>query len=299
MGVPVALRQGGEWGEAPRPATAAALILQLLSRDPKAFQRVVAPRLHLNSRSRLSGRLRKKHEQGKSWLLTLKEYRSINKALSMELLCASLLANLDSPERVASLCCSDGGAPYNFAPAGLPDLTADYAPSIRLVAEVSAKADASLEFQERQFEQALRHAEAERKRREADVVYALIVNRGDFGGDAELQRHYASFAHANNLTPDSGVRLVPISGKDLSDALLKLSRRHPEDGMHFSSEALFNCFDQIIGDLLLPKPRSGPGWMAELLVRYAWDDWGWGGGGGGSAPPSPAARRRPSGPGPH
>ena len=297
MGVPVALRQGGEWAESPQPATASALILQLLSKDPKVFQRVVAPILHLKSRSSLSDRLRKKHERGKSWLLTLKEYRSINKALSMELLCASLLANLDSPERVASMCCSDGGAPYNFAPAGLPDLTADYAPSIRLVAEVSAKADASLEFQKRQFEQALRHAEAERKRREADVVYALIVNRGDFGGDAELQRHYASFVRANNLTPDSGVRLVPISGKDLSDALLQLSKRHPEDGMRFSSEALFNCFDQIIGELLLPKPRSGLGWMAKLLVRCAWDDWGWGG--GGSAPPSPAARRRPSGPGPH
>ena len=296
MGVPVALRQGSEWAEAPQPATAAALILQLLSKDPKAIQRTVAQRLILNSRSRLSVRLRKKHEHGKSWLLTLKEYRNINKALSMELLCASLLANLDSPDRVASLCCSDGGTPYNFAPAGLPDLTAGYAPSVCLVAEVSAKADASLEFQKCQFEQALRHAKEELAARKAKTVYALIVNRGDFGGSAELQRHCASFVRENNLAPDGDVRLVPISGKDLSDALLKLSKRHPKAGMRFSPEALFNCFDQIIDGLRQPTPPSKPGWMADLIVRCAWDAWGWR---GGSPPSSSAARRRTSGPGPH
>ena len=105
------------------PATAAALLRQLLSKDPRAIGRTIAPSLKLDSRSRLSSRLRRPPQ----WLLTLKEYRSINKALSMELLCASLLAHLNSAESVVSLCCSDGGTPYNFAPAGLPDLTAEYA----------------------------------------------------------------------------------------------------------------------------------------------------------------------------
>lgn len=277
------------------PATAAALLRQLLSKNPRSIARTIAPSLKLNSRSRLSKRLRRPQQRSGKWLLTLKEYRSINKALSMELLCASLLAHLNSAESVVSLCCSDGGTPYNFAPAGLPDLTAEYAQDIRLVAEVSAKADAGLEFQQGQLEQALRHAYGELESSGADFVYALVVNRGDFGGDRKLQRRYASFVSKNELALDGPVRLVPMSGNDLAAVLMNLSERHPKDGMQFSSEALFNGFDQIINGLLQPTPPSKPGWMAELLVRSAWDDWGRGD--GGPPPPPSAPRRRSSGPG--
>ena len=294
MAVPVELRQGGEWGRCPAPATAAALLRQLLSKDPRAIGRTIAPRLKLNSRSRLSRRLRSPRQRGDRWLLTLKDYRSINKALSMELLCASLLAHLNSAESVVSLCCSDEGTPYNFAPAGLPDLTAEYAPDIRLVAEVSAKADAGLEFQQGQLEQALRHAYDELALGGADSVYALVVNRGDFGGDRELQRRYASFVSTNGLTLDGPVRLVPMSGNDLAAVLMSLSERHPEDGMGFSPAALFNGFDQIIHGLLQSEPPSKPGWMAKLLVSSARGDWGWS---GGTPPPPAAPRRSPSGPG--
>ena len=284
MTAPVELRQGDEWGGCPAPATAAALLRQLLSKDPRAIGRTIAPSLKLDSRSRLSSRLRRPPQ----WLLTLKEYRSINKALSMELLCASLLAHLNSAESVVSLCCSDGGTPYNFAPAGLPDLTAEYAPGIRLAAEVSAKADAGLELQQGQLEQALRHAYGELESSGADFVYALVVNRGDFGGDRKLQRRYASFVSENELAPDGPVKLVPVSGNDLAAVLMNLSEQHPEEGMQFSSEALFNGFDQIINGLLQPTPPSEPGWMAELLVRSAWGEWGLGGGGGSPPPPDPS-----------
>ena len=295
MTAPVELRQGDEWGRCPAPATAAALLRQLLSKDPRAVGRTIAPRLKLNSRSRLSKRLRRPQQRSGKWLLTLKEYRSINKALSMELLCASLLAHLNSAESVVSLCCSDEGTPYNFAPAGLPDLTAEYAPDIRLVAEVSAKADAGLEFQQGQLEQALRHANDELALGGADFVYALVVNRGDFGGDRELQRRYASFVSTNGPTLDGPVRLVPMSGNDLAAVLMSLSERHPEDGVGFSPAALFNGFDQIIHGLLQSEPPSTPGWMAKLLVSSALGDWGWDD--GGPPPPPSAPRRRPSGPG--
>ena len=48
------------------------------------------------------------------------------------------------PEQIRGL--GYGVKPYNFAPAGLPDLTAEYEPSVRLIAEVSAKSDANMEF---------------------------------------------------------------------------------------------------------------------------------------------------------
>ena len=205
----------------------------------------------------------------------------------MELLCASLPAHLNGAERVDSLCCPDGGTPCNFAPAGLPDLTAECAPSVRLVAEVSAKADANREFQQKQLGRALRHTDDRLALGGADVVYALVVNRGEFGRDRALQKQYASFVLANGLAPDGPVRLVPMSGNDLAAALMNLSKRHPQAGMRFSPKALFNGFDQIINGLLQPTPPSKPNWMAELLVRSAWGDWGWG---GGTPPP-------PSGPG--
>ena len=223
-------------------------------------------------------------ERDDRWLLTVKDYRNINKALSMELLCGPLLAHLDDPGGVVSLCCSEAGQPYNFAPSRLPDLTAEYAPAFRLVAEVSAKSDVNLEFQRDQLDQALRHVQDELARGGVEVVYALVVNRGNFGGDPELQKLYASFASENHLAPDGPVRLVPISGNDLAAVLMNLSERHPEDRMLFSSDALLHGFNQIINALLQSELPSKPGWMAELLVRSAWDDWGWG---GGSPPPRP------------
>ena len=284
MSVPVELRQGGEWGGRLAPATAAGLLLQLLHKNPKALERVIAPGLRLHSRSGLSGRLRGAQQRDDRWLLTIKDYRSINKALSMELLCGSLLAYLDDPSGVVSLCCSDRGRPYNFAPAGLPDLTAEYDPHIRLVAEVSAKSDASAEFQLSQLDQALRHAQDELDAGGVEVVYALVVNRGDFGGDPELQSQYASFVAEQGLVADGPIRLVPMSGNDLASVLMNLSERHPEDGMLFSSDALLHGFNQIINALLQSELPSKPGWMAELLVRSAWGDWGWS---GGSPPPPP------------
>ena len=111
------------------------------------------------------------------------------------------------------------------------------------MAEVSAKADAGLELQQGQLEQALRHAYGELESSGADFVYALVVNRGDFGGDPKLQGQYASFVSENELALDGPVRLVPMSGNDLAAVLMKLSERHPKDGMRFSPEALFNGFD--------------------------------------------------------
>ena len=260
--------------------------MQLLHKNPKALERVTAPGLRLHSRSGLSGRLRGAQQRDDRWLLTIKDYRSINKALSMELLCGSLLAHLDDPSGVVSLCCSDRGRPYNFAPAGLPDLTAEYAPHIRLVAEVSAKSDASAEFQLSQLDQALRHAQDELDAGGVEVVYALVVNRGDFGGDPELQKQYASFVAEKELTLDGPVRLVPMSGNDLAAVLINLSEHPPEAGMGFSSAALQHGFNEIIIALLQPEPPATPGWMAELLVRNAWGDWGWDDG----SPPSSGLR---------
>ena len=292
MAVPVELRQGGEWGGLPTAATTAALLLQLVRRNPKAFRDIVR-RLRLVSRTRLSKRLRENRERGKNWLLRIKKYRDINKALSMELLCASVLAHLNSAESVVSLCCSDDGTPYNYAPAGLPDLTAEYAPGIRLVAEVSAKSEADPEFHRDQFDQALRHANDELAAEGADVVYALIVNRGDFGGDPKLQSQYASFVSENGLDPDGDIRLVPMSGKDFASVLMKLSKQQPKDGMRFSPEALLHGFNQIIDGLLQPEPPTRSGWMSELIVRSAWGDWGWS---GGTPPPPPGTGGGSGGP---
>ena len=263
LSVLVELRQGGEWGGRPAPVTAAGLLLQLLSRDPSAVRRNIAPRLVLDSRTSLSERLRGAQERDDRWLLTIKDYRNIHKALSMELLCGSLLAHLDDPGGVVSLCCSDRGQPYNFAPAGLPDLTAEHDPSIRLVAEVSAKPDASAEFQRSQLDQALQHAQGELDAGGVDAVYALVVNLGDFGSVPELQSQYASFVAEKGLVADGPIRVVPMSGKDLASVLMNLSERHPEDGMLFSSDALLHGFNQIINGFLQPEPPSTPaGWRS-------------------------------------
>ena len=273
MAVPVELRQGGEWGGRPAPAAAAALLLQLLSKDPRAVGRTISPRLKLDSRSRLSRRLRSPRQRGDRWLLTLKDYRSINKALSMELLCASLLAHLNSAESVVSLCCSDEGTPYNFAPAGLPDLTAEYAPDIRLVAEVSAKADAGLEFQQGQLEQALRHANDEQdKSPEPQLIYAWVINNGDVGSDPALRLQYQEFVRKNGLLEEGcRIRVAPMHTRDAAFALALLCSKPPTGGFGFPSCWLADALECMADELMKDAAPEPQGWMADLFARSVGD----------------------------
>lgn len=91
----------------------------------------------------------------------LKTLRTINKGLAMELLVATMLSCLDSPQAVRPWCAvSAKGDPKMSAGPGFEDILVTYG-GFSIVAEVSAKRDASTDtdFFRRQLEQALDHAD--------------------------------------------------------------------------------------------------------------------------------------------
>ena len=92
-----------------------------------------------------------------------REFRHINKALSMELLIALLLTWLDEADRVGGGCCVRNGLPNNYSPSGKADIIADYpateeSPAFPIVTEVSIRRKIDTVFYYSQLDQTYRHA---------------------------------------------------------------------------------------------------------------------------------------------
>ena len=270
--IPVSLANGCEWELELHSAAVGRLLLHLATHDYRTIARVVAKELNLPERRRDRAKAAPLKEAEAKREATLHQHRLINKAMAMELLCASLLTHLDSAREVVSHCSALCRRPYHFARAGAPDLVATYdkhpsAAGFRVLGEVSAKRQVDEEHWLGQLDQAVRHARTLRKQYPSTPVYALVINGGRIGEDKALQKAYRAFVKDNGLKRDGGVRVAPMSHVDIAYALLKLDGGALGKGFWFGASRLAQAFDAMIGRLLNPRPTPNEGWMAQVLIN--------------------------------
>lgn len=270
--IPVSLKEGCAWEEGLHSAVVGRLLLQLATHDHRTIARVVANALKLPNRKERAKMAPSKGADAERQAM-LHQHRLINKAMSMELLCASLLSHLDSAVKVESLCEAVCRRPYYFARPGAPDLVATYAehPSaegFRVLGEVSAKRQVDQVYWLSQLDQAVRHALTLHEQEPDTPVYALVVNGGRIGEEVTLQKAYREFIRKDKrLKLNKGVRVVPIAGADLAYALLRLDGELPGERFWFGSGRLAQAFDAMIEMLLNPPASLSKGWMAQVLIN--------------------------------
>ena len=144
------------------------------------------------------------------------ESRNINKALSMELLIALLLAWLDSSDQVNGGCCVMNGLPNNFSLSREADITAFYPgtedmPAFQLIAEISIKRSVSARFNRKQLIQAFEHAQKHKETYGNMPVYGLVVNSGKIATSKVLQSVYRQFVAASGLADHPVIRVQSLN----------------------------------------------------------------------------------------
>jgi len=200
-------------------------------------------------------------ERRKQKVSELKTLRTINKGLAMELLVATMLSCLDSPQAVRPWCAvSAKGHPKMSAGPGFEDILATYG-GFSIVAEVSAKRDASTDtdFFRRQLEQALDHADqaAGRQRDGATgIVYALVINKCSADTNHRIEKEYREVllkylnkGQVSSKKPDhvgvSGIRLIPLRSWDFFDVMDRLQAESSDSGLSIRSEVLAAALEEV------------------------------------------------------
>ena len=193
---------------------------------------------------------------------TVKQYRMINKALSMELLSSLLLTHLNSAKRVTRWCLTNpNGLSQYFAPAWQSDIEVSYpeageTPAFQMIAEVSAKRKVDGRFYATRFNQAWRHANALAKKTDDVAIYALVINGGRIGSDEKLQREYRRFMERDDVRQSERVRVVPIFAFDVALALRDLDANLQADRFRYGSVSLAEIFDKLQTGMLERKEND-------------------------------------------
>ena len=271
---PLLLQDGHTWEFAYNCRTAARTFWQLLVGDFRANEVFVFKVLGITRKIRekqdnlitpkdeeqlfTPKELAKRRKQKVSKLKTL---RSINKGLAMELLVATMLSCLDSPKAVRPWCAvSAKGHPKMYAGVGYEDILATYG-DFCIVAEVSAKRDASTdtEFFRKQLYQALDHADQAARRRNAKatgVVYALVINKCSVDTNHRIEKVYQEIllSYLNkgrvsrkdpNRVGVGGIRLIPVRSLDFFDVVDRVQAESAGAGLSIRSEALAAALEEV------------------------------------------------------
>ena len=272
--LPVTLRDDSQWDQTLPASGLAYLLMLLLNHDYRANDQSIFPLLGLDMATR-----RKGDNVPKVKARRTREYRIINKALSMEMLSALLLARLNSAQEVRSWCVLKHGLPHYFAPSKSPDVSARYHDAdgnlaFRVVGEVSAKRQVTRKFFRKQLRQAWRRASELAEDSENGVVYALAINGGAIGSDVELWDEYRRFRREKKIEPDGPVRLLPLYAGDVAAAIHKMGQQLPQGAVQFRSDLLASIFDALLD--VLSKPTLGgelaPDWMCNTWVELVADE---------------------------
>ena len=219
--------------------------------------------------------------------LRIKDTRSINKGLAMELLVGALLTCLDSPKEIRSWCdVSEPGVTKSFAPGPNEDILATYQ-DFCIVAEVSARRKPDVAFFRGQLKQAILHADAAIDRGIKGTVYALVVTGCPFESNLHMRKPYRqTLAKREELIrerreratdrttrehPDSdpglGIRLIPLKSHDLYEVANAILNRDSEAGLQVSSEVLAEALETIYRRLVSGNTPTDKPWMADTLKR--------------------------------
>ena len=172
----ILLRDGAAWSLPYSCRTSARLTTQLLSHNYRAIMERVLPELGIDVKTRRRKANLIYSDDGHA--LDADESMAINKGLAMELLVASMLTCLDAPTSVTSWCVQGtNGEPKLFAQGDTEDVLATYG-DFRVVAEVSAKRQTSLEFLQGQLGQGIKHGVMRNEKDGVLPTYVPLVNGG-------------------------------------------------------------------------------------------------------------------------
>ena len=198
----------------------------------------------------------------------------------MELLVATMLSCLDSPQAVRPRCAvSAKGYPKMYAGAGEEDILATYG-DFCIVAEVSAKGDASTDadFFRGQLEQALDHAGQVAERGAGGVVYALVINKGSVDTNHRIERvyrdvlkRYLETGRTSREDPDrvavQEIRLIPIRSHDFYQIVVGVLADGAMAGFSIGSDRLKQALEDVYLQLRGRNIEDDKRWMAVALAR--------------------------------
>ena len=203
-----------------------------------------------------------------------RDFRHINKGLSMELLVALLLTWLDSAGQVTGGCSVRNGLPNNCSYSGKADIISVYLatedmPAYQIVTEVSSKRQIQVDFYNKQLDQTYRHALIEAEKPGDRPIYGLVINGGQIASSGILQTCYRQFLMKNSLDQDSRIRVLPLYTGDFVKIMMTLAE---DDNYGFDSRILSNVFEGLLADsrqVKLPEERD---WMVDrwlIIVNAA------------------------------
>ena len=263
--IPVTLRGGQLWSPSLSENDVAILLAYLQTQNFKAISHIVARKLHIDTRSRVEADNRLNLKDNGHWL---REARTINKALAMELLVALSMTYIDHAEQVVSGCVVRNRQPNNFASSGLADITvfypsSDHGPAFCVLVEVSIKRIVSTEHYRIQLDQTLRHVKALAADNDGLPMYGLVINSGDIASEKRLHAVYKRFLLDNRITEHSPIKVLALYTGDFISILGKLLADKSYD---FRSSVLVRIFDILIEKLREQHLPLEKDWAAKIWL---------------------------------
>ena len=260
--IPVTLRGGYSWTRPFEIDDICIHLRYLLTHDYKVITDIVTTELGIDMASRIKDDNRVNFPNSEH---PRRDFRHINKGLSMELLVALLLTWLDSAGRVDGGCCVRNGLPNNCSPGGKADIISEYpatedTPAYQIVSEVSSKRQIQVDFYNDQLDQTYRHALELAETRGDGPIYGLVINGGQIASSVILQACYRKFLMEKSLDQDSRIRVLPLYTGDFVKIMMTLA---DDDNYGFDSGILSSVFEGLLADLRQVKLPEGRDWMVD------------------------------------
>ena len=194
------------------------------------------------------------------------------KGLAMELISAAILRHLDKCPWVIANCSSLRGVPNSFAPPGYADVTAIFPRTKRsmeftILAEVSAKREATRFHFLRQLASAYKHAEKEAEAHPGLLVYCLLVNGARIYQDKELHEMFLGVLARKELTADSAIRIVPFHSFDFAAIALSLALKWDLETQYCEPWVIRAGFDAVHRSIIQPGLPEHRNWMIDTFLK--------------------------------
>ena len=265
--VRVTLKDGSPWEKELHPKETALLLIHLLGHDIEGICNYVVPVLGLDVPTR-----RRRDFLADVSERSVHQYRIINKAMSMELLSASLMAGLNRPKEVRALCGQKNGLPYFFSLDGA-DVTARYVNDendepFRVILEVTARKFVGKTVMRTQLNQGYEHAKVEAEDPDSGPVYALVIGGGKIGSNPTIWKAYRDYVKEKGVGRHERVRLLPLYAGDFVGAVRRIAETMPAGTLQFRSGLLVKIFDALIDDIsgeFMPGDPDSD-WMCDKFV---------------------------------